>query len=178
MPGRPTDFNDRLAEAILEFAKTGATDRQIARKFGFNVSTLYAWKARYRSFADALKESKDLADDLVELSLFRRATGYQHPDVHFSSYEGIVTATKYTKVLPPDTTACIFWLKNRRKDKWRDVYKHEPNFNDDAPIAMAYDPGRRIEKPVTPIPQNADAKPASKNTGALTDGKESGTKGK
>ena len=123
--GRPSAFNDRLVLSILEFAKTGATDAQIAEKFGIAESTLYSWKGKHTSFAEALKEAKDVADDLVEMSLFKRAVGFQHPDLHFSAYEGYVTTTPFTKVHAPDTTACIFWLKNRRPELWRDVHKIE-----------------------------------------------------
>lgn len=121
--GRPSSFTDKLVLAILEFAKTGATDSQIAATFGFAESTLYAWKGRYPTFAEALKEAKDFADEMIEISLFRRAVGYQHPDLHFSSFEGCVTATPYVKCLPPDTSAAIFLLKNRQPDKYRDVQK-------------------------------------------------------
>ncbi len=121
--GRPSSFTDKLVLSILEFAKTGATDSEIAERFGFAESTLYLWKSKYPTFSEALKDAKDFADEMIELSLFRRAVGYQHPDLHFSAYEGCVTATPYIKCLPPDTSAAIFLLKNRQPDKYRDVQK-------------------------------------------------------
>lgn len=123
--GRPSSFTDKLVLAILEFAKTGATDAQIAVKFGIAESTLYAWKGKYPTFAEALRDAKDMADELVEMALFQRAVGYQHPDLHFSAYEGVVTATPYVKCLPPDTSAATFFLKNRQPEKYRDAQKVE-----------------------------------------------------
>lgn len=120
--GRPTSFNDRLVIAILEFAKTpGVTDKKIAEHFGIAESTLYLWKGKYPSFSEALKEAKDLADDLVESAMFRMAVGYSIPDLHFSAYEGCVTITPYVKNVGPNFQAAHAWLKNRRPEEWREV---------------------------------------------------------
>jgi len=73
-----------------------------------------------------------LADAEVANKLFQRATGYSHDDVHISNYQGQVCITPIIKHYAPDTTACIFWLKNRRPDLWRD--RTEVNPEDDEPI--------------------------------------------
>lgn len=52
--------------------------------------------------------------------MFERATYYSHPDTHISNFQGDITVTPLTKHYPPDTTACIFWLKNRKPKDWRD----------------------------------------------------------
>lgn len=65
-----------------------------------------------------------MADAEVGERLFQRACGYSHPDVHISNYQGAITQTEITKHYAPDTTACIFWLKNRRPDLWRDRMEH------------------------------------------------------
>jgi len=46
-------------------------------------------------------------------------TGYTRDDCHVSQHEGRITITPLKKHYPPDTTACIFWLKNRRPQEWR-----------------------------------------------------------
>jgi hypothetical protein len=56
----------------------------------------------------------------VEQSLYRRAVGYSYDAVRIMGYAGEYTHVPYVEHLPPDTTACIFWLKNRRRDLWRD----------------------------------------------------------
>jgi hypothetical protein len=71
-------------------------------------------------FSATIKDGKDESDNRVVESLFKRATGYSHPDVHISTYEGKAIVTKITKHYPPDATSCIFWLKNRRSNEWKD----------------------------------------------------------
>lgn len=124
-PGRPSRFNVALAEQILELAKEGLTDEQIAAKVGIARQTLAIWKSKHKSFGDALKEGKDIADDLVEASLFRMAIGYSHPSVKFffDGKKGEVVSQRYLEQYQPNTTAAIFWLKNRRPNLWRDVHK-------------------------------------------------------
>ena len=69
----------------------------------------------------ALKSGKQEADERVILSLYKRATGFEHDSVKiFCSKDGDVTQVPFREYVPPDTTAAIFWLKNRRKDEWRD----------------------------------------------------------
>lgn len=102
--------------------------------FGVTINTIGNWKARYPEFLGALKDGKDAADNRVERSLYHRAVGYSYDAVHFSSYRGAVTKTKYREHCPPDTTAQIFWLKNRRPDQWRDKQIQEVTGADGAPL--------------------------------------------
>jgi hypothetical protein len=118
--GRPSDYGRVDLDQARILAEKGFTDQELADFFGVVRSTISLWKKEHPEFSDALKLGKEAADRKVERSLFERATGYSHPDTHFSAYEGIVTETPTTKVYPPDTTAAIFWLKNRKPDEWRD----------------------------------------------------------
>jgi len=119
--GRPSKFTESLAMRILELAKTGMTDAQMAAALGIGVSTLLTWKAGRKDFREALKAAKDVADELVEASLYQRACGYRHPAVKFFlSKQGDILTAEYEEVHAPDTTACIFWLKNRKPSEWRD----------------------------------------------------------
>ena len=61
-----------------------------------------------------------MSDGEVERSLFEKAMGYEHPSIHFWNHMGDVSQTPYIKKYAPDTTAQIFWLKNRQPKKWRD----------------------------------------------------------
>jgi hypothetical protein len=125
--GRPSKFKAEFVEQARKLAALGATDRDAAEFFGVNEATLHRWKHTQPEFCEALKVGKDAADQRVEQSLYRKAVGYTQDDTHFSSYEGVVTATPYVKHIPPDTTACIFWLKNRQPEEWRDkqVVEHQ-----------------------------------------------------
>lgn len=118
--GRPTKFNVSLQQKILELAKEGKTNEQIAEFIGISVQTLRNWRGKNQDFMLALKSAKGVADELVEASLFQRAIGYSHKAVKIMSHEGDSWEHEYTERYPPDTTAAIFWLKNRKPDEWRD----------------------------------------------------------
>ena len=83
-------------------------------------ATLYNWKNTYPDFLEAINSGKQNADAMVAKSLFHRALGYSHKEDDIRTCDNQVVITETTKHYPPDTTACIFWLKNRRRDQWRD----------------------------------------------------------
>lgn len=123
--GRPTKFNDSVREKILELAEKGKTIAQIAEIIGVSTRTLYFWQGRHPDLLHALKEAKQTADELVEASLFARAVGYSHPEQKVFLHEGEVVTHDMIKHYPPDTTAAIFWLKNRKPKSWADTQKVE-----------------------------------------------------
>lgn len=123
--GRPTRYLVEFNSIAESFGMLGATDAQLADALGVSEVTLNAWKKKHPKFLKSLKDGREGADANVGKSLYQRATGYSCPDVHISTHEGKVIKTPIVKHFPPDTTACIFWLKNRRPDLWRDVWKHE-----------------------------------------------------
>lgn len=126
MAGRPTDYKPEYAEQAEKLCSVmGATDIQLADFFGVSESTLNLWKLKHPNFSESLKTGKDTVDKNVERSLYRRAMGYEHETVKIfcDAKTGEVTQVPYREIVPPDTTACIFWLKNRKKADWRD--KHE-----------------------------------------------------
>ena len=103
---------------LLEgWARDGLTDEQIAHNMGISRSTLNQWKEKYSDISDTLKKGKEVVDLQVENALLKRALGYHYDEV--TTENGIETK-RVTKEVIPDTTAQIFWLKNRRPDKWRD----------------------------------------------------------
>lgn len=118
--GRPTKFNSSFTAKVAALYAVGKTDAEVAKAIGVSLRTIYYWKSSHPDFLHALKEGKSLPDDLVEASLFRRATGYSHPEEKIFVYEGRVIRVKTEKHYPPDVTAQIFWLKNRRPDEWRE----------------------------------------------------------
>lgn len=128
--GRPSSYKEEFASQAEMLCRLGATDKELAAFFKVAVSTLNLWKKRHPEFSESLKQGKMLSDAEVADKLFRRATGYSHPDVHISNYQGVVTITPITKHYPPDPTSMIFWLKNRRPDLWRD--KPEPGDDEES----------------------------------------------
>jgi hypothetical protein len=120
---RPSKFNEALRETILKLYKQGRTDKEVAGIIGVCEKTIQNWKGKYPTFLLALKESKFVADGLVESSLFGRATGYSHEEEKIFMVDGKAKRVKTIKQYPPDVTAAIFWLKNRQPEKWRENYE-------------------------------------------------------
>lgn len=103
---------------LLEgWARDGLTEEQIAKNMGISVKTLYNWKTDNLPILQALKKGKEVVDIEVENALLKRALGYNYDEV---TYENGIETKRVTKQVAPDTTAQIFWLKNRKPDKWRD----------------------------------------------------------
>ena len=111
------------------WARDGLTDEQIAARIGITTSTLYDWKNKYSEFSEALKRGKEVVDIEVENALLKRALGYDYTEERVErSQDGgkkSVKTVQTVKHIPPDTTAQIFWLKNRRPDRWRDKQQIE-----------------------------------------------------
>lgn len=116
--GRPTDYKEDYNDLAYKFCLLGATDKQMAGFFDVSEVTINAWKKKYPEFLKSLKKGKIVADGEVAHALFHRAKGYEHPAVHISNYLGSITETDYIKHYPPDTAACMIWLKNRAD--WKD----------------------------------------------------------
>jgi hypothetical protein len=135
--GRPTEYKDEYADLAYKYCLLGATDKELATFFDVKDRTINNWKKSHPDFFQSIKRGREVADATVADRLFKRATGYEHPDVHISNYMGDITATDIIKHYPPDTTACIFWLKNRQKDKWRDKKDHEVMGADGGPIQFS-----------------------------------------
>lgn len=161
--GRPSKFSQSLAARILELATKGKTEVEIAHSLGISPTTLANWKGKHPDFLEALKKAKDVADDLMEATLFQRGMGYSYSAVKFffDSKSGKVVSQAYVEKLPPDTTAIIFWLKNRRPDRWRDVNKHELTGADGGPIKTQQVTKAEIEKAAREARE--DVPPASEN---------------
>ena len=120
---------------IEGWARDGLTDEQIAHNMGISRKTLAEWKNKYAPIGDALKNSKDVVDRIVENALFKKACGYtvqvkkpikvrkveynDETGKKICEVEEIVEAVEEVHV-PADTTAQIFWLKNRKSNEWRD----------------------------------------------------------
>ncbi len=117
---RPTKFKPEFVAQAEKLCRLGATDIEIADFFEVDARTIYRWKAENDEFCQALKSGKAESDDRVERSLFARATGYEHDEVDIRVVGGEIVQTQIRKYYPPDTTAGIFWLKNRRPGIWRD----------------------------------------------------------
>lgn len=118
-------YHDWLTEEgllkIEGWARDGLTDEQISNNMGISRSTLNEWKKKYPDISDTLKRGKEVIDRQVENALLKRALGYSYDETTYENIGGAMQVTKViTKEVSPDTTAQIFWLKNRKPTEWRD----------------------------------------------------------
>lgn len=121
------DITPEIAE---QYARDGLTNDEIAQKLGISTSTLYNWQKKYVEFLEALKKGKQVVDAKVEKALLKRALGYDYEEIKVTVNEsGQKRVEKTKKQVKPDTTAQIFWLKNRLPDKWRDKHEIDQNIN-------------------------------------------------
>lgn len=122
MAGRPTDYQEVYAAQAEKLCQLGATDEEIADFFGVQARTVYRWKHQFPEFCQALKAGKEVADERVQRSLYQRAIGYRQDAVKIFMPAGADAPVyaDYVEHIAPDTTAAIFWLKNRRPNEWRE----------------------------------------------------------
>ena len=95
--------------------------------FDVSLSAIEKWKRQREDFRNALKVGKAEADNRVERSLYERANGYSYDAVKIFMPAGAKKPVyaPYVEHVPPSDVACIFWLKNRRPDLWRDTHQLE-----------------------------------------------------
>lgn len=106
---------------IEGWARDGLTDEQISHNMGINPATLYEWKKKFPEISESLKRGKEVVDRQVENALLKRALGYEYDEVKEKYEAGVLSERTVTrKEVVPDTTAQIFWLKNRKPQQWRD----------------------------------------------------------
>ena len=117
---RPTKYKPEYCKIAAKVCKLGATDNEVADILGIGTTTLYRWRNEHPRFRESLKAGKKEADERVEMALYRRAVGYSHEAVKIFQYQGKEVVVPYKEIHQPDTTACIFWLKNRQPELWRD----------------------------------------------------------
>lgn len=125
------------------WAADGYQDKQIAEGIGISRETYYQWLKKYTDFSDAIKKGRDVCDYQVQNELFRRATGYWTEEIkeeEILTELGVMVVAKRTKVkkfVPGDTTAQIFWLKNRKPEEWKD--KREEKIDMDNQITVQFE---------------------------------------
>ena len=81
--------------ALLQgWARDGLTDEQIAKNMGISRTTFYDWISRFPNIADTIKKGREVSDYIIENALFAKAAN-------------------------GDVASMIFYLTNRRPDKWQ-----------------------------------------------------------
>lgn len=134
--GRPTDYREDMPERAFSLCLLGLREEDLAMAFGVSEVTLNAWKNAHPEFLKAIKKGGEPADATVARSLYQRAIGFSHPDVHISNYQGIVTITPITKHYPPETMAGMYWLNNRQRGRFQNVNRQELTGPNGGPIQI------------------------------------------
>lgn len=129
------DIKDKLT-LIEGWARDGLTNEQIAENLGIGKTTFYKMIKEHSELSEHLKKGKEVIDYEVENALLKRALGYKYEE---KTYESIYDkeldihterlTKRVTKQVAPDTTALIFWLKNRKPKQWRDKVDIEGESN-------------------------------------------------
>ena len=129
------DVKNKLV-LVEGWARDGLTDKQIANNLGISIQTFYTYKKEHLEFFESLKKGKEIVDYEVENALLKRALGYEYEE---KTYEDVYNkeldmyveklTKKVKKQVAPDTTALIFWLKNRKPNQWRDKVNVENENN-------------------------------------------------
>lgn len=138
----PGKYHKWIAEEgllkIEGWARDGLVDEQIANNIGIHPSTLYDWQNKYPDITEALKKGKEVVDRQVENALLKRALGYKYEELRVEEFEGTTKTIRTIKEVAPDTTAQIFWLKNRKPVEWRDKrdIKHSGSLNSEVVIEI------------------------------------------
>ena len=137
--GRPSKYKEEYCEQAEKLARLGATDKEMADFFGVTEQTLNNWKTdkdgNETPFFESLKRGKVEADARVVDSLYQRALGYSCREDKVFLVDKKPLIVPMMKQYPPDTTAAIFWLKNRRPSEWRD--RQDINVTGDMPADVS-----------------------------------------
>lgn len=129
LQGRPSSYDPAFDAQAEKLCRLGATDKDLADFFEVCIRTIERWRVQHESFCRSSKNGKDIADERVERSLYQRAVGYTFQSEKIFNHKGDIVRAPCLEHVPPDVTAQIFWLKNRKKDEWRDKHDHEHTHN-------------------------------------------------
>lgn len=146
---RPTKYKEEYDEQAKKLCRLGATDKELADFFDIAESTLNLWKERHPSFMESLKLGKTLSNANVADSLYNRAIGYVAPHDDIRVVNDEIVITRITKFYPPDPVSCIYWLKNRERDRWKDKWETEEDRGTKVNVNIIPPEGYKFKHPAT-----------------------------
>lgn len=132
MAGRPTKYEEKYNEQAYKLCLLGATDKDLADFFEVEEQTINNWKHDFPQFFESIKEGKTIADMHLAEKLKNKAEGavintqqaFKVKETVYEQGQRIerekIVVVDLKQEQPPDTTALIFWLKNRAGKYWRD----------------------------------------------------------
>ena len=114
--------------------------------FGVAIRTIERWTVEHEDFCRAIKDAKEVANARVERSLYQRAVGYTFDSEKIMQFQGEVVRAETREHVPPDVTAQIFWLKNRKPEDWRDKQELDVKVTDKLAERVARAKARTADK--------------------------------
>lgn len=123
---RPSKYESHVQPKLMlieAWARDGLTIEQIADNLGVAASSMYEYQKEYPELVEALKNGREVIDVMVENALLKAALGYDYTEEELNKSTG--EPVELRKVAHPNTTALIFWLKNRKPAQWRDKQEIE-----------------------------------------------------
>jgi hypothetical protein len=124
--GRPTLYRPEYAKIAHNYCLLGATNDELAGFFSVAPSTVDEWLKVHPAFATSVRNGRAAADASIARKLYRRADGYDYTAEKVFLYRGEAVKVDHRVHIPPDVSACIFWLRNRRRQDWMERARPEP----------------------------------------------------
>ncbi|HTG24018.1 MAG TPA: hypothetical protein VK681_28555 [Reyranella sp.] len=118
-PGQPTLYKPEHCELAQNYCLLGAINEVLGDFFGVTGRTIGNWIATHPDFANAVYRGRAVADARVVRALFDRACGFSHQVSRTTLYQGKEQTVTNRVSYPPDTQACMFWLRNRQRHYWQ-----------------------------------------------------------
>jgi hypothetical protein len=125
--GRPSHFDPDLCEQAHNYCLLGATNDELADFLDVSPRTIDRWIAERAEFGDAVRSGRVAADARIARALYGRAAGYDRTFERMVVVAGELKPVTSTIHYPPNVQACIFWLRNRRRQTWRDASNDRPS---------------------------------------------------
>jgi transcriptional regulator with XRE-family HTH domain len=180
--GPKTGYTPDCCDEARRACMLGATNEELAGLLGVSRATIHNWMEEFPDFKRAIEEGKVAADARVAEKLYQRAIGYERPATRFfANAEGPPTQIDYTYHHAPDTSAAIFWLRNRRREDWREQVEHRHSTSHELLVVLEAArlrarPSSSVATPAAlPAPLEGRAEPALEQGGAQSGGgKENG----
>jgi hypothetical protein len=157
--GPKTGYTPQHCEEARRACMLGVTNEELAAHLGVSRSTIHNWMDEFPEFRKAVEEGKLAADARVAERLYQRAVGYERPATRFfANPDGPPTEVNYTYHHAPDTSAAIFWLRNRRREDWREQVEHRHSTSHE--LLVVLEAARLRARPVRREPASEAREPA------------------
>ena len=129
--GRKSKYDEYVKpylKQITEWAKSGATEKEISAALGIALSTFSDYKNKYSELSGALRAGRQTVVLNIKAALYKKAIGFEYEEMRGVKKDGkVVSAEVFKRYSPPDTTAAAMLLRNY-DDEYRDKDSVQTDF--------------------------------------------------